>query len=132
MRYRKLYLFLILTFSLGKIFSQAYNFKNYTVEHGLPYIIIQDIFQDDKGYLWTGGYGGLSKFDGNKFTNFSPRNGLVHYSVQSITQGPAGNLIIGTIEGLSVFDGKNFTNYGRENGLLNDHVNTVAVRENKV
>lgn len=132
MRCLRLYILFFLLFLSGKYFSQSFNFKNYTVEHGLPYIIIQDIFQDDKGYLWTGGYGGLSKFDGNKFTNFSPRNGLVHYSVQAITQGPAGNLIIGTIEGLSVFDGKNFTNYGRENGLVNDHINAVAVSGNRV
>ncbi|MGZ3940588.1 MAG: ligand-binding sensor domain-containing protein, partial [Flavisolibacter sp.] len=132
MRYLRLYILLFLSSLSGKYFSQSFNFKNYTVEHGLPYIIIQDIYQDDKGYLWTGGYGGLSKFDGNKFTNFSPRNGLVHYSVQSITQGPAGNLIIGTIEGLSIFDGKNFTNYGRENGLVNDHVNTVTTSGDRV
>jgi ligand-binding sensor domain-containing protein len=132
MRYFKLYLLFLLTFSFGKLFSQAYNFKNYTVEHGLPYIIIQDIFQDDKGYLWTGGYGGLSRFDGNKFVNYSPRNGLVHYSVQSIAQDSAGNLIVGTIEGLSVFDGKNFTNYTREKGLVNEHVNTLAKQRNRM
>jgi len=132
MRYCKLYLLFLLLISFGKLFSQSYNFKNYTVEHGLPYIIIQDIFQDNKGYLWTGGYGGLSRFDGNKFVNYSPRNGLVHYSVQSIAQDSNGNLIIGTIEGLSVFDGKIFTNYTRENGLPNERVNSVAVLDNKV
>jgi ligand-binding sensor domain-containing protein/uncharacterized membrane-anchored protein YhcB (DUF1043 family) len=132
MRYHNLYIFFFLSFSFGKIFSQSYNFKNYTVENGLPYIIIQDIFQDDKGYLWTGGYGGLSRFDGNTFVNYSPRNGLVHYSVQSIAQDSALDLIIGTIEGLSVFDGKQFTNYNRDNGLLNEHVNTLATQGNKV
>src|SRR5437868_12494356 len=111
MRYGKLYLLLIFFNCLGKIFSQSYNFKNYTVEHGLSYIHIQDIFQDKNGYLWTGGYGGLSRFDGNKFVNYSPRNGLVHYSVQAITQDSEDNLIIGTIEGLSIFNGKTFTNY---------------------
>src|SRR4051812_29615942 len=100
MRHLKLYLLFFLFISAGKLFSQSYNFKNYTVEHGLSYIHIQDIFQDNKGYLWTGGYGGLSRFDGNKFMNYSPRNGLVHYSVQSISQDSSENIIIGTIEGL--------------------------------
>lgn len=132
MQYGKLYLFFLFSICFGQLFSQSYNFKNYTVEHGLPYIHIQAIFQDNKGYLWTGGYGGLSRVDGKIFTNYSPRNGLVHYSVQSIDQDSAGNLIIGTIEGLSIFDGKTFTNYTRENGLLGEHVNSVSVLENKI
>ncbi len=132
MRCFKLYLIIGLFFCLGKINSQSYNFKNYSVENGLTYIHIYDIFQDNKGYLWTGGYGGLSSFDGLRFTNYSPRNGLVHYSVQAITQDVDKNMVIGTIEGLSVFNGKKFTNYTAENGLLNEHVNTLAVYENKV
>lgn len=132
MRYGKLYLLFIFFSCFGKIFSQSYNFKNYTVEHGLPYIHIQDIYQDDKGYLWTGGYGGLSRFDGNRFVNYSPRNGLVHYSVQSISQDAEGNMVIGTIEGLSIFNGKTFTNYNSKNGLPNEHVNSVAVLKSKI
>lgn len=132
MFWARLYLIVCLLFSFGKLSSQSYNFKNYSVEHGLTYIHIHDIFQDDKGYLWTGGYGGLSSFDGLRFTNYSPRNGLVHYSVQAITQDQDKNMVIGTIEGLSVFDGKKFTNYTRKDGLLNEHVNTLAVRNQVV
>jgi ligand-binding sensor domain-containing protein len=119
-------------FFFGKLFSQSYNFKNYSVEDGLHYIHIADIFQDKKGYLWTGGYGGLSRFDGNRFVNYSPRNGLVHYQVQAITQNVKGDIIVGTIEGLSIFDGKEFRNYTRANGLSNEVVNSVAVMGSRV
>jgi ligand-binding sensor domain-containing protein len=112
---------------VARLSAQSYNFRNYSVEHGLSYIHIQDIFQDDKGYLWTGGYGGLSSFDGLKFTNYSPRNGLKHYSVQAIVQDAEKRIVVGTIEGLSVFDGKKFTNYGRAEGLGNERVNALAV-----
>jgi len=132
MRSLRSYLLLLLFFAGGKIFSQSYNFRNYSVEHGLTYIHIYDMFQDDKGYLWTGGYGGLSSFDGLKFTNYSPRNGLVHHSVQAITQDADKNIVIGTIEGLSVFDGKKFTNYTSKNGLSNEHVNALTVHGKKV
>ena len=131
MRNPKLFLLAFLLYC-NAAFSQSYNFKNYTVEDGLPYIHIYDIFQDNKGYLWTGGYGGLSHFDVNTFVNYSPRNGLVHYSVQTITQDSALNMIIGTIEGLSVFDGKVFTNYTKQTGLKNEHVNSVSVLGNKI
>jgi len=125
-------LYLVFLFLSGNIFSQSYNFKNYSVEHGLTYIHIYDIFQDDKGYLWTGGYGGLSSFDGLKFTNFSPGNGLIHYSVQAITQDKDKNIVVGTIEGLSVYNGKKFTNYTRKDGLSNVHINSLATQDNKV
>ena len=32
-------------------FAQQYNFKNYSVENGLPYVQIFAMFQDSKGYL---------------------------------------------------------------------------------
>ncbi len=132
MRARSLYALFFVSVFWGNLLSQSYNFKNYSVEHGLTYIHIYDIFQDDKGNLWTGGYGGLSSFDGLRFTGYSPRNGLVHYSVQAITQDDKKNMVIGTIEGLSVFDGKRFKNYTKKDGLSNEHVNTLASIGNKV
>src|SRR6185312_14250375 len=126
---KKKYLFLFLIFLLGReVKSQSFNFQNYTVEDGLPFVQIYDVFQDNNGYLWTGGYGGLSSFDGLKFTNYGPRKGLVHYWVKSISQDSSKNLIIGTLNGLSVFDGKKFTNYTTENGLPNNYINSIATK----
>lgn len=127
-----LYLFLFVHFLCSNLRAQSYNFRHYSVEHGLTYIHVQDIFQDHKGYLWTGGYGGLSSFDGNKFTNYSPRHGLNHYSVQAIVQDSAKNIVVGTIKGLSVFNGKSFASYGRREGLANEHINSLAVRGSTV
>lgn len=53
--------------------SQNYYFRNYSARDGLPFIQVYTIFQDSHGNLWTGGYGGLSKFDGRSFTNYSPK-----------------------------------------------------------
>ena len=126
---KKTYLLLFIIFLFCReIKSQSFNFKNYTVEDGLPFVQIYDVFQDDKGYLWTGGYGGLSSFDGVKFSNYSPRKGLVHYWVKSIAQDSSKNLIIGTVNGLSVFDGKKFTNYTTQNGLPDNYINAVATK----
>ncbi|MHB8259037.1 MAG: sensor histidine kinase [Bacteroidia bacterium] len=112
----------------GEVFAQSYNFKNYTVEDGLPYIQIYAVFQDDKGYLWTGGYGGLSSFNGLKFSNYSPRQGLVNYWVTAISQDSSKSLIVGTLDGLSVFNGKKFINYTTKNGLPNNYINSVATK----
>ena len=128
---RRYIVYLFFTFSFffkEEICAQSFNFKNYTVEDGLPYVQIFDVFQDDKGYLWTGGYGGLSSFDGVKFSNYSPRQGLVNYWVTSISQDSSKNLIVGTLEGLSVFNWKRFTNYTTKNGLSNDYINSIATK----
>jgi len=123
------YLFFVFSFFFRKeIRAQSYNFKNYSVEDGLPYVQIYDVFQDDKGYLWTGGYGGLSSFNGKNFTNYSPRQGLVNYWVTAISQDSSKNLIVGTLEGLSVFNGRKFTNYTVQNGLPNNHINSIAIK----
>jgi len=126
---KKIYFFaFLLIFFCEKIWSQSFNFKNYTVEDGLPYVQIYDIFQDDKGYLWTGGYGGLSRFDGLKFTNYSPHKGLVHYWIKSISQDSSKNLVVGTLSGLSVFDGKKFINYTTKNGLPDNYINSIDAK----
>ncbi len=122
-----LFIFFVLIFC-EEIKAQSFNFKNYTVEDGLPYVQIYDVFQDDKGYLWTGGYGGLSSFDGLKFSNYGPRKGLVHYWVKSIAQDSSKNLLIGTLSGLSVFNGKKFINYTTQNGLPDNYINSIDTK----
>src|SRR6266705_1371469 len=66
--------------------AQTYNFRNYSVDDGLPFVQVSCIFQDSKGYLWTGGYGGLSRFDGKNFVNFAPKNGLADHFVTSVAE----------------------------------------------
>ena len=130
---KKTYLFLFLFLYLCKLsYSQSFNFKNYTVEDGLPYVQINTIFQDDKGYLWTGSYGGLSSFDGLKFSNYNPRKGLVHYWVTCISQDTSKDLIIGTLGGLSIFNGKAFTNYTTQNGLPSNAINSVDTKGSEI
>src|SRR5574337_533217 len=81
----KFFVFLLLLFPRTS-FSQSLNFRQYSVDNGLPFVEVYTIHQDASGYLWSGGYGGLSKFDGLTFTNYSPRNGLPNYWVTSITE----------------------------------------------
>jgi ligand-binding sensor domain-containing protein len=110
----------------GFVSAQNSYFRNYSVDHGLPFIQVQTIFQDSKGYLWSGGYGGLSQFDGTRFTNFSPRNGLVSHSVTAINEDSKGNLWIGTNSGVSCYDGKSFKNYTKANGLPDNSVTYIV------
>lgn len=111
-------------------FSQSYNFKNYSVEQGLPFVQVYAIFQDSKGNLWTGGYGGLSKFDGKTFTNYAPKNGLANHWVTSITEDKEGNIWAGTISGVTKIDGENLSTFTKRQGLAGNYVNSLTTDKN--
>ena len=105
--------------------AQSYFFKNYSVDDGLPFVQVSAIYQDSKGNLWTGGYGGLSKFDGYTFKNFTPHDGLLNYSVTSITEDNQGNIWIGTISGINKYDGEKFSVYSTQLGLISNDITCI-------
>ncbi|MEO5643781.1 MAG: two-component regulator propeller domain-containing protein [Bacteroidia bacterium] len=119
-----------LTFSSSH--AQSFNFRNYSVDDGLPFVQVYTIFQDSKGYLWSGGYGGLSRFDGKEFTNFSPRSGLPNYWVTSITEDSRGELWVGTIKGISRYSDGKFETFTVADGLPDAYVNCLLRDERDV
>ena len=68
----KIYVFLILFGAINTTIAQQYNFKNYSAKNGLASSIVNNIFQDSKGYIWfaTQG-GGVSRFNGKTFKTLS-------------------------------------------------------------
>lgn len=110
--------------------AQSYYFKNYSVDDGLPFINVSTLFQDSKGNLWSGGYGGLSKFDGIVFTNFTPKNGLINHSVTCISEDNKGNLWVGTIKGLNKLTGKTFSSYTTQQGLISNFISAILKDSN--
>ncbi len=73
----------------------------YNVSDGLPFVQVSAITQDAKGYLWIGGYGGLSKFNGFTFKNYSKADGLTGSLVQSLHTDKKGIVWVGTSKGLN-------------------------------
>lgn len=47
-------------------------YKLYTIKNGIQSNQINDIVEDNKGYIWVADKEGLSRFDGFNFINFSP------------------------------------------------------------
>lgn len=109
--------------------AQQYNFKNYSVENGLPYVQIFAMYQDSKGYLWSGGYGGATKFNGKTFQNYSPKNGLANHYVNAIIEDQFHFITIGTIDGLSVIDKVKgqINNYTIKDGLPSNNVTSFCL-----
>lgn len=95
----------------------------YATGEGLPNEFMTFIFEDSKGGLWFGGYGGLSKFENGTFVNYTTRNGLTGNYVRTIYEDSDGTLWIGTYdEGMSRFKDGRFVNFREENGLFNSGV----------
>lgn len=118
--------FLLAVLFVSGSYAQSAFFRNYSVEDGLPFINVSALFQDSKGNLWSGGYGGLSKFDGINFTNYTPKEGLLNHFVTCINEDNKGNIWIGTISGINKFDGKKFTGYSNKNGLIDNSITSVV------
>ncbi len=134
MKKQRIILLLFCAFTLllcvPKTFAQSYYFRNYSVEDGLPFIEASVIFQDMNGNLWSGGYGGLSKFDGVQFTNYSPKDGLLNHLVTAINEDNSGDLWIGTISGINKFDGNKFTSYTTKDGLPSNTISCILKATN--
>jgi ligand-binding sensor domain-containing protein/class 3 adenylate cyclase len=120
--------FLILVFTTTGGIAQHYNFKQYSVEEGLPRSGVYCLLQDSRGFLWTGTEGGgLSRFDGREFVTFTIGNGLPDNTIRSLFEDKAGNLWIGTNgHGLCRYDGLNFKTFTTDNGLSNDYIRCIT------
>lgn len=102
----------------------------YTTKDGLPSEFMTFVFQDSKGTLWFGGYGGLSRFEDGHFTNYTTKEGLAGNYVRTIYEDADGTFWIGTYdEGMSRFKDGQFVSYKESNGLYNSGV--FAIEEDK-
>lgn len=63
-----------------------YPFVHYTPREGLVNNKAKFMFQDSKGKLYIGTFGGLSIYDGSRFTNFDYNNGLGNALVNDIVE----------------------------------------------
>ena len=95
-----LYFFLLLALSSS---SQKYNFKNYLPKiNGLVQSQVKDIIQDESGYLWIATYGGVCRFDGDKFVSWKTTDGLLSNEVTCISDRKNGEIWVGTRAGINI------------------------------
>lgn len=112
------------------LYSQHYNFINYSTESGLAQSQIRSVVQDKNGYLWLGTLAGLSKYDGKKFVNYSIQNGLLDNQIFSLAADKYYGLWIGTMGGLNYFDGDKFKSYPFKNDMAESIINAIAQDRN--
>ncbi len=106
----RLRLILILSLQAFTLNAQLYNFKNFSLDQGLPESRISAFCEDRRGNLWIGTLGGgLLRYDGYNFYTYSREDGLLNNFVHAIHEDTSGNLWIGTEDGICTYDGYKFT-----------------------
>ncbi len=95
-------------------FEAQNNYRIFDIDSGLPFLGYMAVTQTPDGFIYTGGYGGLVRYDGKKFERLSGVD-----SVLSLCVTEDGSLWIGTNVGLLVHMSPNdtMTYYGKEEGL---------------
>jgi PAS domain S-box-containing protein len=117
---------------IGPVQAQSprpqYIAKVWQTEQGLPQNSVNAILQDRKGYLWIGTFGGLARFDGERFTVFSPADtrGFGSARILDVRESRSGDLWIGTVDGglTRLRDGVAMT-YTQRDGLPSDFVSSI-------
>ena len=102
-----------------------YKLDIWTVERGFPQNSVLAIVQTRDGYIWTGTFDGLVRFDGVRFKVFNKNNTkqLKSNVVRALCEDSKGNLWIGTDGGLSCLkskDGKFAAYSPKEKRALNE------------
>ncbi|MBC5992895.1 ligand-binding sensor domain-containing protein [Pontibacter cellulosilyticus] len=98
--------------------AQQYNFRNWTLEQGLPQSQVNDILQAHTGHLWIATRGGVSRFNGKQFYTYTNESGLTSNNVSVLFEDKQNNIWIGTSDrGLVKYTAGKFRKYGAEQGF---------------
>jgi len=108
--------------------AQRHYIESYSLEEGLPQSQVQDIIQDERGYLWLALFsGGVARFDGRSFKMLTTKDGLPSNTVEVLHQDSSGTLWIGTRGGLARYDGTTVTTFtAQETALSSNQIRTIT------
>ncbi|MDD6102539.1 MAG: HD domain-containing protein [Clostridiales bacterium] len=100
-----------------------YVYKIYNNENGLPSSEANAIEETEDGYIWIGGYAGLTRYDGTNF-KYITEGGISN--VTAMTKDLRGRLIIGTNDaGVAIYDNGKFTIIGKKDGLVSNAIRSL-------
>lgn len=101
---KRFFLIAILALCVGSAFGQTLPFRTYSIERGLSEAVVNDLMQDEEGWLWVATGYGLNRFDGFTFENYFEEDGLLSNKIHSLYQDNNGTIWIGTGAGVNIID----------------------------
>ena len=105
----------------GKVYGQAYSFRNISVNEGLPHGQIYDVHQSANGLVWIAtAASGLVRYDGINFRIYGMSEGLRDDTVTNIYEDSSGTLWVATYTGgIARMEGDQFV-YPFEDSILDE------------
>ena len=141
----KFLFFLLIFFFQIKISAQnPLYFQHLTTNNGLSQNDVNDIHQDNQGFMWFATHDGLNKYDGYDFTIYNPDSdnpkSINSNLIFAITPDNNGDLWLGTTgNGLNFFDKslETFTHFKNDErdskSISNNHINDLYLdKKNKL
>ena len=87
--------------------------KFYSTNNELSSSLINQIFQDKRGFIWIATEYGLNRFDGLRFSNYKHVSGdstsIKNNYVRTLFEDSRQNLLVGCIDGLMKYDSETDT-----------------------
>lgn len=87
--------------------ARQYNFRSYTVFDGLPQAQVSSIQQDRQGFIWTGSYAGVTRYNGKDFVTYT--DPLPNNAISSMTKNSSGDIIFTTGNGFCLLKEEKFS-----------------------
>jgi ligand-binding sensor domain-containing protein/signal transduction histidine kinase/CheY-like chemotaxis protein len=120
--------------------KDEYLYKYLNSDKGLSQNFVDCIYQDSKGFIWIGTWGGLDRFDGYDIKKYNTQNHLLHTNfVHCLSEDSYSRLWVGTDLGVSVVDLKTgrtsdcLANYPQYKQLLSNSIHAILRdRDNKM
>jgi signal transduction histidine kinase/ligand-binding sensor domain-containing protein len=112
----------------GQVYPAQYVSKVWQTEQGLPQNSVNVLLQDHDGYIWTGTYGGLARFDGERFKVFAlaDQPGIGSLGITCLYESRSGVLWAGTAGGgLARLDHGVLTTYTGRDGLPSGFIDSI-------
>jgi diguanylate cyclase (GGDEF)-like protein len=106
----------------GALAAQTFPFEVHGLKEGLPQSQVTCVAQDSEGYIWAGTWGGLARFNGDRFTNYFVPDGLPSSRIHDLFVDKDRILWIATVAGLAFWQDHRLT------AVADRAVNTVACR----
>ncbi len=123
-------------------YSQTYNklvdsdsltTQFWTIDDGLPINTVNQVVQDDDGYLWFTTYDGIVRFDGIEFETYNHKNTpqIPHNRATEIyKQGDVGIWISVENGGLLLIDDSGFQHFGVDEGFSSSDITQIVEDKN--
>lgn len=124
--YRCLSFFVLALVLLNNLQAQKIALENHTLKTGLPQNVVNDICQDQQGYIWFATQVGAARYDGYTFDYFNLSNGLPDDEVNCLHVDGEGKVWFGTQGGLGVYDGELFEKISSADGLIDNRIDDMV------